>query len=307
MKWRRRGKAGLTLVELLVVLGVIAIISAVAIPTLARSGWFTSNKSALGARELFTVLRAAKVYATTYNVDTAVAYGMRLVTDSQTGASVPVADSVVLARGLTRDEIKSLRLGGVNISGDDPVFVPLRGREGVFRVLPNQTCVLPDLFKAFESESPFGPDFVSDTGLSDIQLLDLSTDMPTSVEPRTVTTAVDPDGSLDYQLGSLANSFPAHRFTSDGSLATPDGQPKQRFTVRIGMLPDQDPSDRFYVNPNDVEIRRKDDWILAIHHDGTPGNPVQVPWPVNANNNQPVDIATPLILFRPTGRVKIAS
>ena len=67
---------GFTLVELLIVIAIILLVSSVTVPTMMRSGMFGGNPSAGAARELFALLRASQVYATTHNVDAAIAYGI---------------------------------------------------------------------------------------------------------------------------------------------------------------------------------------------------------------------------------------
>lgn len=245
---RAHGAAGLSLVEMLVVLGIIGLISAVLVPAAIQNGWFTSTKSSQGARELFTLLKAANVYAGTYNVETALAYGGRLVTDSETGEVVPVADMLILARRLKREEINALLGEAVppasivpNTSGSFPYayYVPVLGPEGVFRPMPNQTCVLPDLFEV----EPLGNGYRSTRGLSGIQLYDA--DSGELFEPR---FDQDLDAFLDYIMDDDALSFPAHLFKPDGSMVVPAGH-RQRFQIRAGVMPDQEFRDRFFVDP----------------------------------------------------------
>jgi prepilin-type N-terminal cleavage/methylation domain-containing protein len=66
--------AGLTLVELLVVLSILAVMAAVAIPSFARMGYFSKNEVQSSSRELYAMLKAAKVYAATYRVSAGIAY-----------------------------------------------------------------------------------------------------------------------------------------------------------------------------------------------------------------------------------------
>lgn len=73
MKGRVR-HSGYSLIELLVVMAIIVLMTGVAVPTLVRSGFFSSDKSRTGARELFAQLRAASLRARTLNTEVALAY-----------------------------------------------------------------------------------------------------------------------------------------------------------------------------------------------------------------------------------------
>jgi hypothetical protein len=63
-----------SLAELLVVLAVIGILAGLALPGITRLNNNARDNMGRAAREVFSLLRAAKIYAATYNVDTAVVY-----------------------------------------------------------------------------------------------------------------------------------------------------------------------------------------------------------------------------------------
>lgn len=79
---------GYTLIELLVVMTIIVAMTSIAVPVLARGGLFSSDKSGVGAREIFAQLRAASLRARTSNMETAIAYDVTLVKDSLYDGSV---------------------------------------------------------------------------------------------------------------------------------------------------------------------------------------------------------------------------
>jgi hypothetical protein len=286
---QRRESAGLTLVELLVVLGMIGVISAVVVPIAIRNGWSTASKTAFAARELFTILKAARVYASTYNVETAVAYGGVLVEDSELKRDpsinriVPVADSVVLARRLKREELIFYGLGANNTD----IFVPLRSEEGVYRKLPKEMVVLPDLF-----ETTGAAPIESTRGLEPVRVYDV--DGGVYFQPR-----------ADYALpGAAPSSFPAHRFLADGSMRAPEGV--QRFRFRVGARPDAAYKDRFHSNSETDALRAETlPVIFDADYATTPMEMLLVFDGGPAANSSP-DIATSIELFAPTGRVKLA-
>ena len=84
------------MVELLVVVVIIGVMAAVAIPTFARFGFFSRNETQLAATELYKLLNASKVYAAAYRVNAGLAYGIVLKRDSLTGQALEAIDAVAM-------------------------------------------------------------------------------------------------------------------------------------------------------------------------------------------------------------------
>ena len=120
---RRAG--GLTMVEILVVVAIIAIMAGVAIPSFARMGLLWKNDLQSSARELYTLLTAARIYATTYNVETAVVY------------------TTYNPDGNTPDNLRAAAMMYGYASGTEQFFRFVdRQDDGSFRSLPGETCLL---------------------------------------------------------------------------------------------------------------------------------------------------------------------
>jgi len=81
------GRKGFSLIELLVVLAIISILGAISVP-IVRS--FSRDDMRNGARTVYTMLRAARMYAMSYNVETAVVYEL----DDQFLSGSPMEDSL---------------------------------------------------------------------------------------------------------------------------------------------------------------------------------------------------------------------
>lgn len=288
------------MIELLVVLGIIAILATVTVPML---GMFQSNRTDLMARELFTLIRAAQLYATTHNVHAGIGFGFSVRTDSLSGEPTAIIDSYVVARSLKREERK--RLGIPN--SDKKIMVPVTSRDGTFQKFRNGACMLlnetfqemfveynevPDLLVLGENGDPItvgdDPDeigtydgqlvleevtrMVSSIGLSEVRILG---------DGDTGIMSVSDGPELPGNLGDIwLDSLPGFVFTPEGSLLPDPLLPKQRMQIQIGQYPDADPSERFLM-------------------DSSTGQPT-----LDENGNRIV-LGTIIDIWRPTGRVRV--
>ncbi|NLV46706.1 MAG: type II secretion system protein [Candidatus Hydrogenedentes bacterium] len=106
----RRG--GWTLFELLVVIAIIGILTGISISV---TRMFSRDDMRGAARTIYTMLRAARVYATTYNVETAVVYGLDnpiLRTNEGTETFSPLQDTI-LTNGLEPLAMRTIRSAAV--------------------------------------------------------------------------------------------------------------------------------------------------------------------------------------------------
>lgn len=273
----RSRAAGVTLVELMVVMGILAIIGAAAIPTLAKLGAFSSDAKGDGARELQNMLKAARVYAATFRVDTAVYYTLAEKDDavSDDGTVIDVIDGFGLARALTDKERREQRVAlaaAWGLSGDgletmlDRAFFPVQGREGALRLMPYGACL------------PNPAPITNHLGMQSINLY-----MDEDLDGNPFNEDLNLDGSAgdpawprvrrttpDFLEYDVAYGFPAHVFRPTGEVLVGYGVPP-RVVLEVSPSPDA-PLDEQYVEY------------------------------VSASDNNPVD-PVPVQLYAATGRV----
>lgn len=274
MSTRRDKNQGLTLIELLIVLAIVGLLTSVAIPFVIQAGLLSGNKSNLAGRELFNMLRAAKVYAGTYNVDTALAYSVRTVDDSFSFENVGIVDAMGLVRRLKRAELSEF-----GFNEEDELYAPVGTGDGVFNFMANDSCLLQDLF--FEYNPRMGELVYADRALSRIVIIDLNREVLEPMRPR-LNANLAPDSLgifMDNPNDQSQYAFPAHVFNPSGEVT--GFTAKQRVKLRVGPLPTADPDERF-VNP-----------ALII-------NPDNIHDPANL-------IHTEVTLYTAMGRVKVAS
>jgi len=158
----RESRAGFTLVEIMVVLAIVALISAIAIPGLAKLGAFSRDEFKRTVSQLDSLLRAAQIYSTTYNVDTAVVYSMDNYSPSETFNGVPEAVPNPIFDSLTGNPVRQIEAAAMLYKipdGKGPLsgqFVPASGDLGEFTSFPNGMSVMlsnpEDPFQTFYFE-----------------------------------------------------------------------------------------------------------------------------------------------------------
>jgi hypothetical protein len=209
----------MSMVEILAVLTIVGILSAIAGPAFWKMGMFSTDRVSGSARELYALLRAAKVYAAANGCEAGLAYGapvpMITVMDVEIGAPRRIMNSVFMVRALNDRERSSLGLTG-------DWYVPLQNTNGRIELMLKNTCVYLDV-------QPYNPADLADpseSGLSEVNVCEL-------------------DGlpMFEWQVGVPAVVFPAHVFKPSGMMKTDSA--KQRFRVHVGLDPNQSPSQRF--------------------------------------------------------------
>lgn len=239
----RESRAGFTLVEVLVVLAIVALVSAIAIPGLAKLGAFSRDEFKRATQETYSILRAAQLYATTYNVNTAVVYSMdnyspaeaatgtleapvNPITDSFTGQIVRQFEAVSIMYQLPTS-MPNLLNGNPNpLKG---CYVPISGELGEFRLLPEGMSILlynPEDLDVSDPMNPVYREYYKDENASNLSAsaainqlwrLGIGTIEFASGVPEALP-ALELDNFLSTPTNIVKANFPAHVFKPSGRL-----------------------------------------------------------------------------------------
>lgn len=121
----------MTMPEILVVVAIIAIMSAVVVPTFSRMGLFSRDDMKNTAHDVFSMVKAAKIYAATYRVVAAAAYYY----DLQGAPDCLRAIALVY-------EHPYLKVQDIDGSRLVPAYFPVPTGGGDFKMLAGETCVM---------------------------------------------------------------------------------------------------------------------------------------------------------------------
>ncbi len=240
----RESRAGFTLVEILVVLAIVAVVSAIAIPGLAKMGAFSRDEFKRATQEVNSVLRAAQLYATTYNVNTAVVYSMDHYSEGETQSGAPEPITSPIVDSLTGVQVRQIEAAAImyqlptsmpSLSDGQPnplkgCYVPIAGDKGEFTPLPQgmsimlqnpeSAVMMPGSYDPIYSEfawSNYGKlATVNRVGSMGLDSLTVAFGVPPELTP------LDLDAFLQNSANYTKSAFIAHVFRSSGRLSVPD-------------------------------------------------------------------------------------
>ncbi len=304
MRGRHRS-GGFSLVELLVVLAIVGILMGSSIPVLRM---FSQNDMDRGARSLYTMIRAARVYASTYNVETAIAYQL----DGDPAGS-PVMDS------LRRQSVRDLRGAMIlyklpaNLGVYSNLYVPTVENGGEFQPFQTGYSVLLDVPPTDFRKPPQGIGYVyglkdppadnsvfqGDFGgnISALGMMSVPAYLGTigGRPPQPAANASDVDKQMwkawqDEFDSSAVVAVLAHVFDTGGKLDLGgSGSTTQRFSILFAPSPDRPVAERTW-STGDLNDNALDQWLA-----GAPTAP------------EMGLVGIPIEIYRSTGRVRMGS
>lgn len=318
----RHKEQGLTLVELIVVLAIVALLSAIAIPGLARFGAFSNDTLSRETRQLYEMLTAARVYATTWNVRTAVVYNLdnyqspqvnptndpllgglaAFEQDALIGGPIRYIEAASIMYALPgsasrfSEAIVALKQNdGVQNPGTEDAFYPVDGREGQWKRFDDSIAMLflnpaDNAGNVFLSARP-RYNYFDDNNGNGVSKLGLTPGVPVIVDYPTLE-GEDSAGVDPFQQQQNLIRCVAHVFTPDGRLETIGATTKERFTFYMSFRPDRPLDQRLIFPEQNSLIQRDANGDVILDENGVPKLNLQV---------------IPIEIYRSTGRVKIAS
>lgn len=311
---RGRRPFGFTLVEMIVVMAILAILAAAAIPSFVRIAQMDSDRIDFTSRLVYGMLNAARVHAATFRTDTALYYTLAEVDDSRAAelpdAGLPkqiVADGIGIARRMTRQEVASLKAQDDFDAADttfdeDRCYLVLEGPETRLQTFHPDAAVwgwVERLYNVPLTEQLLANTADTAQGVTTVLLYrgaeedtdgddELDTMVYQRILPRTLSEEENAKRSEPLDLAVFDGRFPAHVFKSSGEMRVGGATGRVRYAVRVGHSPASGVGRRFLdgeeFDYQDSEVNPDDDATMP-------------------------DVAVPNVvveLNQMTGRVKIA-
>ena len=277
------GAAGFSLVELIVVLAVIGILAGISIPVVRM---FSQNDLQRGVRPLTSMLRAARVYAATFNVNTAVVYEIAPfpVDDTILGQTVRVLSGATVVYQLPKD-----------MGAYAGLYVPTPQYGGEFQPFETGFGVLlqepPDDYDRPPSEPKYNVtgDQAADYNNGYFPAADAGVKELGMVPVRAYLRYMDPQPAVrdaEFNVNDI-ETYLGHIFDGKGTLVTDNTD--QRFRILFAPLPDEPREDRMWTTESfdDIHVRPWLDPASGLRTMGYQGQEVTI--------------------YRSTGRIKTGS
>jgi prepilin-type N-terminal cleavage/methylation domain-containing protein len=249
-----------TLIELIVVVAIIGILSAIAVPTLHKVGILGRNQVDAGAGQLISILKAARTYAGTNSVDTCVAFNTVTKIDSWSNEECQIFNGAAIMRRMTRNELEDLTRALVangelaqdkvdefkasfvgSESANRLPFLPVGGAENAWRKFPHEVVVGYLRDTATPAMSTNAYDWREKGGLCPVRALDSNLSLLKPSIPFWVD--IDPSDASQYNKTYALKRWPAIIFQPTGTCYSP-GSESARFKLTVCKSPEIKDSER---------------------------------------------------------------
>lgn len=242
----RHRSAGLTLVELLVVLAIMAILGAVAVPTFMSL--MPEDNLKIGSRQVYALLGTARVDAATYHRNAAVVYTLDNFVSAEDDPENDDPLAAPLTDTVTGQFVRTITYAAIMEQIPDSAlpayagkYMPIEGETGNFKALANEVVILlNDPYtcdpyylsarpRAATAPSTDDPDYVNNIDALGMRIIEAYTQR---FDPTDKDAAPGP-----------SVRFLAHVFKPSGVLYTGTAA-AERCTIHVALAPTAEVDDR---------------------------------------------------------------